>query len=95
MTTTKHKHFLWKWWFDTSLTYGGLLGSLITLPQVLEIWVNHNASGVSLISWTGYMFGNCIWLTYGILHKERAVIFAYILAVPMSIAIVIGILLYK
>jgi uncharacterized protein with PQ loop repeat len=95
MTIKKHKHILWKWWFDTSLTYGGLLGSMITLPQAYGIWVNHNADGVSLIYWLGYLFGNSIWLAYGIVHKEKPIIFTYVMAVPMAIIIVTGIILYR
>jgi uncharacterized protein with PQ loop repeat len=95
MTVRKHKHIVWQWWFDASITYGGLIGSLVTLPQVLEIWVHHNASGVSLFSWVGYTLGALMWLMYGIIHKERPIIFAYILGLPMALAIVVGILIFK
>jgi uncharacterized protein with PQ loop repeat len=94
MTVQKHKHIIWKWWFDASLTYGAIIGSLVSVPQAWEIWVGHNASGVSLVSWTGYMIGNFVWLSYGLVHKEKPIISAYILAFPISIAIVIGIVVY-
>jgi uncharacterized protein with PQ loop repeat len=40
------------------------------------------------------MIGNFVWLSYGLVHKEKPIISAYILAFPISIAIVIGIVVY-
>ena len=95
MPQKKHKYILWKYWFDTSIIYGGLIGSLVTLPQIINIWQAQNVSGLSLISWTGYTFGAFIWLIYGIVHNEKPIIYTYILSFPMYLLIVIGILMFK
>jgi uncharacterized protein with PQ loop repeat len=52
-----------------------LLGSmsaftlLMTIPQVWTIWVNHQAAGVSVLSWSAYLFSAVLWFWYG-LHKR-------------------------
>src|SRR5712692_11917036 len=49
-----------------------LLGSLsiftmlMTIPQVLTIWVGHRAAGVSMLSWAAYLASAVVWLWYGI-----------------------------
>ena len=54
-----------------------LLGSLsvftmlITIPQVLTIWVGHQAAGVSLLSWSGYLISAVLWFWYGIQKQDR------------------------
>lgn len=95
MAIKKHKHFLWQWWFDIMITYGGLVGSMVSLPQLLKIWIEHDSAGVSLITWCGFFFANFVWFIYGIVHNEKPVIFAHMLGIPLSFAIVVGILLYR
>ena len=79
---------------DTLIYLGGLINPLITFPQLYEIFANQSARDVSLISWTGYLFGAGIWLVYGIVHRERPMIFIYSLAIPIYVGIVVGVLLY-
>jgi uncharacterized protein with PQ loop repeat len=45
------------------------------MPQVYQIFHDKNASGVSLASWTGFEVLNIMWLIYGIVHKEKLIIF--------------------
>ena len=33
---------------------------LMTVPQVLTIWVGGNVGGISLISWGSYLFSACL-----------------------------------
>jgi uncharacterized protein with PQ loop repeat len=35
---------------------------VMTIPQVLTIWVGHNANGVSLASWGAYLASAGLWL---------------------------------
>src|SRR5262249_41153681 len=37
------------------LGYMSLFTMLMTIPQVLTIWFNHQAAGVSLLSWSAYL----------------------------------------
>ncbi|HKW33809.1 MAG TPA: hypothetical protein VJN92_12450 [Candidatus Acidoferrum sp.] len=49
-----------------------LLGGLsiftmvMTIPQVLTIWIRHQAAGVSLLSWGAYFVSAAVWLWYGV-----------------------------
>ncbi len=38
-----------------SLYIFGMMGPLMTIPQVLEIWIKRNAQGVSILTWSTYL----------------------------------------
>ena len=71
-----------------------ILAPIMTIPQVLKIWVYQNASGISLISWTSYLIFAFVWLSYGIVHKEKPIIITNILWIIMKIFVVIGTIKY-
>ena len=48
-----------------------LLHPLSGLPQIIDIYVNQNVAGVSILTWIGFMFFGSIYLYYGILHKLK------------------------
>jgi uncharacterized protein with PQ loop repeat len=60
---------------DTKLR--GLLGGMsvftmiMTVPQVLAIWVGHQAAGVSILSWSAYFVSAVLWLWFGIRRHDR------------------------
>lgn len=66
----------------------------MTLPQVLEIWVKQEASGVSDLTWGFYIFAAFVWLLYGLQIKDKPLIIASILWVLMESAVFIGALIY-
>ncbi len=74
---------------------GGLLGPVVTIPQLIEIWVGRNASGVSLLSWVAYLIGAVFWFAYGIIHKERLLVISYGLWIAIDTLLVLGIILYS
>lgn len=81
--------------FVDGLIYaGGVLGPLATIPQFVKIWIEKNAAGVSALSWTGYFIGSVFWLLYGIVHREKPIIFVYVVWICLNLLIVIGVLLY-
>jgi uncharacterized protein with PQ loop repeat len=51
-----------------------VLTPIMTLPQIYDIWANHSASGVSVPAWSYYAIASVVWLWYGILHKDKALI---------------------
>jgi uncharacterized protein with PQ loop repeat len=83
-----------KKYLDKIIYLVGVLGPILTIPQLTEIWISKNASGVSLISWSWYVISALIWLSYGIVHKEKPIIVTNILWTIINIFIVIGIILY-
>jgi hypothetical protein len=34
---------------------------LMTVPQVLAVWIGRDAGGVSLASWLAYLLAACLW----------------------------------
>jgi uncharacterized protein with PQ loop repeat len=67
---------------------------LTTLPQVYVIWVQHNAAGISLLTWVLYFFCSAPLLVYGIIHKTRPLIVMYVLWLLMFLLVIVGTLLY-
>lgn len=70
----------------------GALGPLAAIPQAYSIFSQHTSAGVSLFTWFAYFLFAIVWLIYGIVHKEKILIFTYILWVVMDSIIVLGIL---
>ncbi len=68
---------------------------LMTVPQVLTIWVQHEASGVSLVSWVSYLFSACLWFVYGLQKRDKTIYLACVGWVLLDAAIVIGIIIYR
>ncbi|MFA5796619.1 MAG: PQ-loop domain-containing transporter [Candidatus Woesearchaeota archaeon] len=79
---------------DILVYIASFAGIILTLPQILLIWVNHQTAGVSIISWTTYTINGLIWVGYGILHKEKPLIVINSAAFLMNLAVVIGVILY-
>lgn len=79
---------------DWLIYFVAVLGPLVAIPQVLKIWIEQNASGVSIISWGAYLLGSIIWITYGLIHNEKPIIISNILWMIANIFIVIGIFVY-
>lgn len=82
-------------WFDRAIIVVGLFNAIATLPQVLQIWIGQDASGVSIISWSYYAFAASMFLIYGLIHKELPIIMNFLAAVVMYVLVVIGTLLYS
>jgi uncharacterized protein with PQ loop repeat len=39
---------------------------LMTVPQILTIWVGHQAAGVSVRSWSAYLLSAVLWFWFGL-----------------------------
>ena len=83
-----------KRFFDKLIYFVAICGPLLTVPQVLKIWINQDASSISAFSWIGYLFLSVIWFTYGVLHKEKPIIIANTLIFILNLLVVIGTVLY-
>ncbi|HKD51079.1 MAG TPA: PQ-loop domain-containing transporter [Candidatus Acidoferrum sp.] len=44
---------------------------VMTIPQVLTIWIRHQAAGVSLLSWGAYLVSAAVWLWYGLQKRDK------------------------
>jgi len=82
-------------WFDRLIILVGVFNAVATIPQVLQIWIGQDATGVSLTSWSYYTFGSMMFLIYGIIHKEIPIIVNYSAALMLYALIVLGTIMYS
>ncbi|MGH9719059.1 MAG: SemiSWEET family transporter [Bryobacteraceae bacterium] len=68
---------------------------LMTVPQVLTIWVERDAGGVSLVSWVSYLVAACLWFVYGLQKHDKTIYLACVGWVLLDAAIVIGIIVHR
>ena len=68
----------------------GFLGIIGWYPQVKRIWVEKQADGVSIPTFTVIALSLVLWLSYGILKESIAIVIANILALIMIILIAVG-----
>jgi uncharacterized protein with PQ loop repeat len=67
---------------------------LMTVPQVLAIWVGRDARNVSLISWAAYLLAACLWFVYGLRKRDKTIYLACVGWILLDVAIVVGVILY-
>ena len=72
--------------------FAAIIGPLVTLPQLIDIWNKGQDAGVSLVTWSGYLALSVFWLNYGIIKKEKPIIIANSLYLVINSIIVIGLL---
>lgn len=80
---------------DKSIYIIGLLSVAANVPQLWNIWVTKNTSGVSFISWSGFFVGSIFWFGYGWLHEEKPIMFVNGLLIFIQAGIVLGLLIYS
>src|SRR5712691_8270828 len=68
---------------------------LMTVPQVLTIWVGRDAGGVSLVSWVSYLIAACLWFVYGLQKQDKTIYLACVGWVLLDLAIVISVIVYR
>jgi uncharacterized protein with PQ loop repeat len=68
---------------------------LMTVPQVLTIWVGRDAGGVSLVSWISYLLSACLWFVYGLQKHDKTIYLACIGWILLDAAVVVGIIVYR
>jgi uncharacterized protein with PQ loop repeat len=83
---------------DTKLR--GLLGGMsvftmvMTVPQVLTIWVGHQAAGVSILSWSAYLVSALLWLLFGIRQRDRNIYLPCLGWIALDGAVIAGAVVY-
>jgi uncharacterized protein with PQ loop repeat len=85
-----HKRFV-----DRIILVVGLVSPLLTAQQSYYIHSSKDATGVSIITFSGFVCVNLIWLWYGLLHKELPIILTYSLLAICNTTVVLGVLMYS
>jgi MtN3 and saliva related transmembrane protein len=63
----------------------GTITSITFLPQVIQIWKTKSAKDLSLQMLLLLILGVSMWLTYGILVKDTAIIYTNSMVLTMSL----------
>jgi uncharacterized protein with PQ loop repeat len=83
---------------DTALSrvLGGMsvFTMLMTVPQVLTIWVGHQAAGVSVVSWSAYLLSAILWFWYGFQKRDKNIYLPCVGWVGLDAAVIVGAIVY-
>ena len=71
-----------------------LAGPLSSVTQAWEIWMDRNAAGVSLVTWTLFFITSLIWLLYAIDKREVPLIISNGLWMVFEAVIMVGAFLF-
>jgi uncharacterized protein with PQ loop repeat len=71
-----------------------VLEPIITVPQVITIFSDKTAAGVSLATWVGYEMLTLVWLWYAIIHKDKLIFLYQGLFFIIQTGVIIGGLMY-
>jgi MtN3 and saliva related transmembrane protein len=63
----------------------GTITSITFLPQVIRIWQTKSAKDLSLLMLLLLITGVLMWLTYGIIIKDTAIIYTNSMVLGMSL----------
>lgn len=72
-----------------------IIQPLAAVPQVIKIWTEKSAVGVSLWTWLGFSAVGVVFLFYGIMHRLKPFIINQVIWFMLDIFIVVGIALYS
>jgi len=67
---------------------------LMTIPQVLTIWVSHQAAGVSILSWGAYLLSAILWLWFGLRQRDKNIYLPCVGWIALNGAVVVGAIVY-
>jgi len=84
----------WKRFMGRAIYIVGIFGPIMTIPQITKIWVEKNAAGVSVVSWSAYLAVAIFWVIYGITFKRKPIVFIYSIWIILEVFIVIGIIIH-
>src|SRR5688500_8531307 len=63
---------------EKTLRLFSIVTLLLTVPQVITVWVGREVAGVSLVSWSAYLASACLWFAYGLQKGDRTIYLACI-----------------
>ena len=67
---------------------------LMTIPQVLTIWVGHQAAGVSLLSWSAYLVSAVLWFWFGLQQRDKNIYLPCVGWIALDSAVIAGVFIY-
>ena len=83
---------------DLTVGLGLLAGGLTTasfVPQVLKIWKTKSAEDVSLTMFVAFCIGVCLWLAYGFIKQDWAILVTNGVTLLLGLAILMMKIKYR
>src|SRR3954453_13121444 len=68
---------------------------VMTVPQITTIWIGGNVGGISLVSWSSYLFSACLWFVYGVQKHDKTIYLACIGWILLDAAVVVGVVVHS
>jgi len=81
--------------FDHFMFFIAILGPIMTIPQVYDIWSTKKVAGFSSLTWGSYTFLTIFWIIYALVHKEKPVLLQSAAFFILNGLVLIGILLFQ
>jgi uncharacterized protein with PQ loop repeat len=67
---------------------------LMTIPQVLTIWISQQAAGVSILSWSAYLVSAILWFWFGMQKKDKNIYLPCVGWIVLDLAVIMGVIIY-
>lgn len=67
---------------------------LMTIPQVVTIWVGHQAGGVSILSWSAYLVSAILWFWHGLRSGDKNVYLPCVGWMGLDAAVILGAIIF-
>jgi uncharacterized protein with PQ loop repeat len=77
------------------LGFMSLFTMAMTIPQVLTIWVGHQAAGVSILSWSAYLASAALWFWYGLQRRDWNIFVPCIGWMALDVLVIAGAVVYS
>lgn len=68
-----------------------VVGPLMTLPQIYNVWVRGQTAGVSVVTWSLYTACAAIWIAYGASIRDRPLVISNVLWFLLDGAVVLAV----
>jgi len=83
-----------KRFYDKFIYLVVIIAPITNIPQLLRVWIEKDASGVSSLSWFLFSGISITWLVYGILHKDKHILLMNAALMIIQALIAIGAIVY-
>lgn len=84
-----------RWLINRLLGGLSIFTMVMTVPQVLAIWVAHRAAGISVLTWTAYLVSAAVWLLHGLEKRDKNIYLPCLGWILLDSAVIVGALLYS
>ncbi|MBI5003974.1 hypothetical protein HZC00_02685 [Candidatus Kaiserbacteria bacterium] len=85
----------WIRFLDITAIAAGIIGPIMTIPQIWEIYYFHSAGSVSVFSWTAFATLDIPFIIYGFVHKNTVIKITYIGWIMVNTTVAIGAVIYQ